>query len=185
MHEAQVSSAGLTPTASTAPPLQPTSKLPKGAPGAVPAPSTPPAAEDTFLDAVTSISRTTSGAAGDAASSPLNVLAQTLSNSTLGGSSEPLHSSAAVGGEGGPAKPAKPQPMHLLLDVQLDAPVITMPKTSSSPDYMEVDLGRLDIRNTIAYEEGSSAVPGHGTLLDNLEVGGAGVSCAPVLALVV
>lgn len=104
------------------------------------------------------------------------MLAQTLSSSTLGGSSEPLHSSAAaVGGEGGPAKPAKPQPMHLLLDVQLDAPVITMPKTSSSPDYMEVDLGRLDIRNTIAYEEGSAAAPGHGTLLDNLQVGEAAV----------
>jgi hypothetical protein len=42
-----------------------------------------------------------------------------------------------------------------------------MPKTSGSPgEYMEVDLGRLEVRNSIAWEEGQQR-----TLLDSLQVG--------------
>ena len=44
----------------------------------------------------------------------------------------------------------------LLLDVEADAPVITMPRSSDSHDFLEVDLGTLKMTNHIAWLFGSS-----------------------------
>ena len=44
----------------------------------------------------------------------------------------------------------------LLLDVEADAPVITMPRSSDSQDFLEVDLGTLKLTNHIAWLFGSS-----------------------------
>lgn len=42
--------------------------------------------------------------------------------------------------------------MVLLLDVELDAPVLLMPLTSSSDDHIEVDLGTLQLSNRVVWE---------------------------------
>ena len=44
----------------------------------------------------------------------------------------------------------------LLLDVEMDAPVITMPRSSDSQDFLEVDLGELKITNRINWLFGTS-----------------------------
>lgn len=44
----------------------------------------------------------------------------------------------------------------LLLDVEADAPVITMPRSSDSQDFLEVDLGTLKMTNHIAWLYGGS-----------------------------
>eukprot|EP00878_Enallax_costatus_P018255 GHUV01019211.1.p1 GENE.GHUV01019211.1~~GHUV01019211.1.p1 ORF type:complete len:760 (+),score=304.75 GHUV01019211.1:378-2657(+) len=47
---------------------------------------------------------------------------------------------------------AAAKPLVLLLDVQLDAPVLLMPLTSSSDDHIEVDLGTLQLTNRVVWE---------------------------------
>ena len=42
--------------------------------------------------------------------------------------------------------------MVLLLDVNLDAPVLLLPLDSSSEDRIEVDLGTLQLSNRIMWE---------------------------------
>ena len=37
----------------------------------------------------------------------------------------------------------------LLLDVEAEAPVVTMPRSSDSQDFLEVDLGTLKMTNRI------------------------------------
>ena len=44
----------------------------------------------------------------------------------------------------------------LLLDVEMDAPVITMPRSSDSQDFLEVDLGELKMTNRINWLFGTS-----------------------------
>ena len=44
----------------------------------------------------------------------------------------------------------------LLLDLDMDAPVITMPRHSESMDEIEVDLGSLHLSNTFSWSGGSS-----------------------------
>lgn len=44
----------------------------------------------------------------------------------------------------------------LLMDVEADAPVITMPRSSDSQDFLEVDLGTLKMTNCINWRFGSS-----------------------------
>ncbi len=44
----------------------------------------------------------------------------------------------------------------LLLDVEAEAPVITMPRSSDSQDFLEVDLGTLKMTNHIKWLFGSN-----------------------------
>ena len=60
----------------------------------------------------------------------------------------------------------------LLLDVEADAPVITMPRSSNSQDFLEVDLGMLKMTNHITWlfgtnprDKGVSALPAPRTIL--------------------
>ena len=45
----------------------------------------------------------------------------------------------------------------LLLDVEMEAPVITMPRCSDSRDALEVDLGHLQLRNALSWRGGAGA----------------------------
>lgn len=47
---------------------------------------------------------------------------------------------------------AADKPLVLLLDVQLDAPVLLMPLTSISDDHIEIDLGTLQLTNRVVWE---------------------------------
>jgi hypothetical protein len=58
---------------------------------------------------------------------------------------------AATGGGGGGGAPEH-QPMQLLLDVSLDAPIVVLPLNSHSPDHLEIDLGTLLVKNRIVWE---------------------------------
>lgn len=55
-----------------------------------------------------------------------------------------------------PAPAARPMGFILLLDLDMDAPVITMPRHSESMDEIEVDLGSLHLSNTFSWSGGSS-----------------------------
>jgi len=44
----------------------------------------------------------------------------------------------------------------LLLDVEAEAPVVTMPRSSDSQDFLEVDLGTLKMTNRINWLFGSN-----------------------------
>lgn len=44
----------------------------------------------------------------------------------------------------------------LTLDVSMEAPVITMPRCSSSSDTVEIDLGSLHLSNAVAWRDGDS-----------------------------
>ena len=46
--------------------------------------------------------------------------------------------------------------MILVLDISMEAPVITMPRNSSSKDAVEVDLGSLHLSNTVAWRNGTN-----------------------------
>lgn len=48
-------------------------------------------------------------------------------------------------------------PMLLLLDVDIDAPVITVPRDSAATDWLELDLGKLTVRNRVGVLEGTGA----------------------------
>ena len=43
------------------------------------------------------------------------------------------------------------QPLVLQLDVDMEAPVITMPRSSNSGDAIKLDLGSLHLANTVAW----------------------------------
>jgi len=58
----------------------------------------------------------------------------------------------AGGGRGGKAVGTL-----LLLDVEMAAPVITMPRCSDSRDALEVDLGHLQLRNALTWRGGAGA----------------------------
>ena len=45
----------------------------------------------------------------------------------------------------------------LLLDVEMAAPVITMPRCSDSRDALELDLGHLQLRNALSWRGGAGA----------------------------
>ncbi len=47
--------------------------------------------------------------------------------------------------------------MLLLLDVEMEAPVISMPRCSDSRDALEVDLGHLQLRNALSWRGGAGA----------------------------
>ena len=58
-----------------------------------------------------------------------------------------------------PAAKKKPQSgvgFLLLLDVEAEAPVITMPHSSDSQDFLEVDLGTLKMTNRINWLFGTN-----------------------------
>ena len=44
----------------------------------------------------------------------------------------------------------------LLLDVEAEAPVITMPRSSDSQDFLEVDLGTVKMTNRIKWLFGTT-----------------------------
>ena len=46
--------------------------------------------------------------------------------------------------------------MVLVLDINMDAPVITMPRNSDSSDSLQLDLGSLHLSNTVSWRGGSS-----------------------------
>lgn len=46
--------------------------------------------------------------------------------------------------------------MILQLNVSMEAPVITVPRSSHSRDAIEVDLGSLQLSNAVAWRNGSS-----------------------------
>lgn len=46
--------------------------------------------------------------------------------------------------------------LPLILDVDMEAPVITMPRGSDSKDAVKVDLGRLQVDNTVSWHRGNS-----------------------------
>ena len=50
----------------------------------------------------------------------------------------------------------KAAPFILQLDLQMDAPVITMPRFSDSQDNVKVDLGAVRMSNAVAWHAGSS-----------------------------
>ncbi len=54
-------------------------------------------------------------------------------------------------------QPGKPKgaPFVLQMDVKLAAPVITMPRNTDSSDSMQVDLGSLQLTNTVRFVSGS------------------------------
>lgn len=68
-----------------------------------------------------------------------------------------------------PAPPAA-NPLILLLDVVLEAPVIVMPLASGSQDHMEVDLGTLEVSNRVMWEVKGQGAARQRLLLDQLQV---------------
>lgn len=68
------------------------------------------------------------------------------------GAASPAGAPQAGGGRGGKAVGTL-----LLLDVEMAAPVITMPRCSDSRDALEVDLGHLQLRNALTWRGGAGA----------------------------
>ena len=67
--------------------------------------------------------------------------------------------SASVQEASAPAAKKKPQSgvgFLLLLNVEAEAPVITMPRSSDSQDFLEVDLGTLKMTNHIDWLFGTN-----------------------------
>lgn len=60
--------------------------------------------------------------------------------------------------QAGPAEPAESPAVSVLLDVEMNAPVIEMPRHSSSADSLEVDLGVLKLTNSIVLLETGQTV---------------------------
>lgn len=48
------------------------------------------------------------------------------------------------------------QPLILILDVEMEAPIITMPRESDSKDAIKLDLGSLHVGNSIDWYTGNS-----------------------------
>ena len=66
-------------------------------------------------------------------------------------------------------------PFVLQLDLQMDAPVIMMPRFSDSSDNVKVDLGAVHLSNSVGWRSGNSlsdpqacCPPASGTLDDDL-----------------
>ncbi len=53
-----------------------------------------------------------------------------------------------------------PPPFLLLLDLSMEAPVITMPRHSDSEDNIEVNLGSLQLSNVIGMVGGAHPLSG-------------------------
>lgn len=76
---------------------------------------------------------------------------------------------------------AEAKPLILLLDVHLDAPVLLMPLNSYSDDHLEVDLGTLQLSNTVVWQM-TTGQDRQKLLMDEMQVGlcvgdFAGISC--------
>jgi hypothetical protein len=80
----------------------------------------------------------------------------------------------AAGGSTSGAAAAKP--LVLLLDVHLDAPVLLLPLDSASDDRIEVDLGTLQLSNSVLWEMRTEQ-DSQKLLVDELQVGGT-IRCA-------
>lgn len=61
--------------------------------------------------------------------------------------------------------------MVVLLDVNLEAPVLLMPLNSGSDDLMEVDLGTLQLQNLVVWEMRSEDKDRQKLLVDQMQVG--------------
>jgi len=88
--------------------------------------------------------------------------------------------SSVDGGEmrrSGSSRPSGVPVLVLLLDVDMHAPVITMPLSSFSEDSIQLDLGHLTLSNSIAWEEHS----GHRMLLDSMSIKVTGVTTSTVV----
>jgi hypothetical protein len=127
------------------------------------------------------------GQQGDAASlpAPAPVPQRQLSGhrqtSVAGGSSTAAAAAAAVAAATAAAGAAPPaaapaaaadKPLVLLLDVHLDAPVLVMPRDSSSQDHLEVDLGTLELSNRVVWEMRAEDRDRQKLLVDEMQVGG-------------
>jgi hypothetical protein len=69
-----------------------------------------------------------------------------------------------------PAAPAAAKPLVLLLDVNLEAPVLLMPLNSASDDLMELDLGELQLSNLVVWEMRCEGKDRQKLLVDEMQV---------------
>lgn len=69
------------------------------------------------------------------------------------------------------AAPAAAKPVVVLLDVNLEAPVLLMPLSSGSDDLMEVDLGTLQLKNLVVWEMRAEDSDRQKLLVDEMQVG--------------
>jgi hypothetical protein len=70
------------------------------------------------------------------------------------------------------ATAAAAKPLVVLLDVQLDAPVLVLPQHSGSEEHVEVDLGTLTLSNRVAWEVQQDNSSMQRVLTDELQVMG-------------
>jgi len=86
-----------------------------------------------------------------------------------------------------PTEPLQQQPFILAMDVEMSAPVISMPRSSSSGDAIEVDLGVLRLITTVSGSGGSGhdgdeQPPPASSLLENANLTFSGVGITVVQA---
>jgi hypothetical protein len=72
--------------------------------------------------------------------------------------------------------PAAAKPLVLLLDVNLEAPVLLMPLNSTSDDLIELDLGELQLSNLVVWEMRCEDKDRQKLLVDEMQVCGACLS---------
>jgi len=85
-------------------------------------------------------------------------------------------STAKAGATSAPATAASSaaaaaKPVVVLLDVNLEAPVLVLPLDSSSDDNIEVDLGTLALNNLVVWEMRSEDKDRQKLLVDDMQVG--------------
>jgi hypothetical protein len=147
---------------------------PKVLPGQAPAAAT---AEDAAPApaAAPGASSPTAAAAGPQPSSPSSALSPRAAAAAASAVTEGAGTSGDTGDtQVTPVTPPAANPLVLLLDVVLEAPVIVMPLASSSQDHMEVDLGTLEVSNRVMWEVKGQGAGRQRLLLDQLQVGGGG-----------
>lgn len=80
--------------------------------------------------------------------------------------------------------PATAKPVVVLLDVNLEAPVLLLPLTSGSDDLLEVDLGTLQLKNLVVWEMRSEDKDRQKLLVDEMQVRRVCVLCASCLCVI-
>ncbi|KAK9834254.1 hypothetical protein WJX81_000411 [Elliptochloris bilobata] len=83
-----------------------------------------------------------------------------------GAPADGAQAAAAAGASQASAVKGKSTGTLLLLDVEMVAPVITMPRCSDSRDALEVDLGHLQMRNALSWRGGAGAGDKKAVLLE-------------------
>lgn len=72
------------------------------------------------------------------------------------------------------------QPFVLVMDIEMNAPVISLPRSSDSTDGISVDLGNLHLRSTV--DTSNISANGTGALVEVAELTFSGVECSVVQA---